>query len=40
MNNLENGKTARVVFGGVENSWDLIDQKGWKIYNPMDFLST
>ena len=35
----EDGQTSRVVFGGVDMTKDL-DDNGWKIYNPIDFLST
>ena len=39
MKSLEDGTTSRVVFGGVERSKEL-DTKGWKIYNPIEFLSS
>jgi len=38
MKALEEGQTSRVVFGGLERSKEL-DTKGWKVYNPIEFLS-
>ena len=36
---IEEEKTSRVVFGSQSAKFDQLEQEGWNIYNPIDFLS-
>ena len=38
--NLEHGRTSRVVFGSEDTGNNISEQSGWKVYNPIDFLSS
>lgn len=39
MKAIEDGKTSRVVFGSQNAPLTDLEQKGWNIFNPIDFLS-
>ena len=39
MKAIENGHTSRVVFGSQSAPLKELDEKGWSIFNPIDFLS-
>jgi Zn-dependent M16 (insulinase) family peptidase len=36
---IENGRTSRVVFGSQQAPFDELQQQGWSVFNPIDFLS-
>ena len=36
---LEDGHTSRVVFGSQNSDFSELEGKGWKVQNPIDFLS-
>jgi Zn-dependent M16 (insulinase) family peptidase len=39
MKAIENGHTSRVVFGSQQAPFEDLQQQGWSVYNPIDFLS-
>lgn len=39
MKAIENGHTSRVVFGSQQAPFSELEAKGWKVHNPIDFLS-
>lgn len=39
MNSIEQNKTSRVVFGSQSADFKTLEEGGWNIFNPIDFLS-
>ena len=39
MANIEESKTSRVVFGSQNAEFTALENDGWNIFNPIDFLS-
>ena len=39
MNAIEQDKTSRVVFGSQSGNVTGLEQDGWSVFNPIDFLS-
>ena len=39
MANIEENKTSRVVFGSQNAQFTALENDGWNIFNPIDFLS-
>jgi presequence protease len=39
MNSIEHNKTSRVVFGSQSADFKTLEDGGWNIFNPIDFLS-
>lgn len=39
MSSIENDRTSRVVFGSQQADFTTLENDGWNIFNPIDFLS-
>merc|ERR1712060_97351 len=39
MTNIEQNRTSRVVFGSQSADFSTLENDGWNIFNPIDFLS-